>query len=509
MVLLIYPPAAKPCEPPAGLARLNAALRSHGVPSFMLDANLEGQLAMLREPLEAADTWTARALKNREESLALLRQPEGYLNADRYKRAVSDLNRILTRVSAPSSVRVSLANYQDERLSPLRSIDLLEAAQEPERNPFYFYFAPRLESLLDDLRPDLAGLSINFLSQALTAFAMIGYLKRLRPGLRIIVGGGLVTSWVKTSGWKAGFSALIDEIAVGPGEEKLLSCLGIKAQGEHYPPDYSGLQDLPYLAPGFILPYSASTGCYWQRCSFCPELAEGNPYHPVPKSTVAEQLAALVESTKPHLIHLLDNALSPALLRELAVKPPGAPWYGFARADEQLADPDFCRALRQSGCVMLKLGLESGDQAVLDALRKGIDLGRVSRILAALKDAGIATYVYLLFGTPAEDKAQARRTLEFTVRHANEIGFLNLAIFNLPVYGPDAADVPTDAFYEGDLSLYRQFKHPLGWGRHEVRQFLDKEFRRHPDVADIIRRDPPVFTSNHAPLMVMASRNLR
>jgi hypothetical protein len=35
-----------------------------------------------------------------------------------------------------------------------------------------------------------------------------------------------------------------------------------------------------------------------------------------------------------------------------------------------------------------------------------------------------------------------------------------------------------------------------------IRQFLDKEFKRHPAIASILRRDPPVFTSNHAPFFV-------
>ena len=51
---------------------------------------------------------------------------------------------------------------------------------------------------------------------------------------------------------------------------------------------------------------------------------------------------------------------------------------------------------------MLKLGVESGDQAVLDRMQKGIDLQTASLALKTLKRAGIASYVYLLFGTPGE-----------------------------------------------------------------------------------------------------------
>ncbi len=49
---------------------------------------------------------------------------------------------------------------------------------------------------------------------------------------------------------------------------------------------------------------------------------------------------------------------------------------------------------------MLKLGIESGDQDVLDQLNKGIDLSTVSAVLKSLKKAGIAAYCYFLFGTP-------------------------------------------------------------------------------------------------------------
>ena len=57
---------------------------------------------------------------------------------------------------------------------------------------------------------------------------------------------------------------------------------------------------------------------------------------------------------------------------------------------------------------MLKLGIESGDQKVLERMEKGIDLDVASRALKALREAGIATYVYLLFGTPGESRQEAR-----------------------------------------------------------------------------------------------------
>jgi radical SAM superfamily enzyme YgiQ (UPF0313 family) len=194
--------------------------------------------------------------------------------------------------------------------------------------------------------------------------------------------------------------------------------------------------------------------------------------------------------------------MSPAFLKAMAARESRTPWYGFARVTPLLADPDFCVSLRRSGCVMLKLGIESGDQDVLDALGKGIRVEDSLRVLQSVKAAGIGTYVYLLFGTPAEDRSGAEKTFDFIAKNHGLIDFLNLSIFNLPRGSAEALALQTYDFSEGDLSLYQGFVHPRGWDRKQVRRFLDRELKRHPAVAAIVRADPPSFTSNHAPFFL-------
>jgi len=507
MLLLIHPPVMKPCEPPAGIAKIGGALNHFGVKVKLLDANIEGLIHLLKSPVEAKDTWTKRASRNVSTNLASIRFFSAYQNLDRYKRAVNDLNHLLGVVAHAKGSRLSLTNYQDQKLSPVKSRDLIKAAEHPEGNLFIPYFKNRLLKILEHDQPSAVGFSLNYLSQALCTFAMVGWLKRECPGLKLILGGGLVTSWVKRPGWKNPFNGLIDHLIPGPGEYPLLSLLGITGnKNTHCLPDYTHLPLGEYLSPGLILPYSASSGCYWNKCSFCPERAEGNFYVPVPVDKVLTDLDALRTQTKPVLIHFLDNALSPALLNALASHPLSVPWYGFTRITPHFTDPDFCRALKQSGCVMLKLGLESGDQKVLDSLNKGINLTKAAQALKTLNSAGIATYVYLIFGTVAENASAAKKTYDFVVKHCDYIDFLNLALFNLPVYGSEVEKVEVKKFYDGDLSLYTDFLHPQGWNRIQVREFLDKEFTRHSAIASILRKEPPFFTSNHAPFFVIKSQ---
>lgn len=503
-IVLIHPPVTKPCEPPAGIARLLGALRMYGIKASALDLNLEGILNLVHGIREPADTWTRRAIRNLPRHLISLRSGIVYGHFSRYQRAVLEVNRLMQAAGSARGVNLSLANCQHRNLSPVKSLDLSRAAEKFEEDPFYPSFSRRLSQVLETESFGTVGFSLNYLNQAISTFSMAGFLRKNFPSLRIALGGGLVTSWVRRPGWQNPFAGLVDFLVAGPGEAPLLSFLGVAASGGKINglPDYDPFPGADYLSPGWILPYSASSGCYWHQCLFCPEKAEGNPYQPSAPDRVVQDLKLLAEKKRPVLVHFLDNTLSPGLLKKLASHGFDLPWYGFARITEHLADLDFCLALKRSGCVLLQLGLESGDQGVLDRLQKGIDLRVASRVLKNLKKAGIAAYVYLLFGTPAESETEARRTLDFTVAHSGEIGFLNLAVFNLPAYGEEARKLATHEFYEGDLSLYSSFAHPRGWNRDAVRSFLDKEFKRHPAIAPIVRRDPPLFTSNHAPFFV-------
>lgn len=500
VMLLIHPPVSKPSEPPPGLARLAGALEKAHLPHAIWDANLEGLLWLCGQTPESADTWTLRARRKREAHLDSLRQPRGYAHFDRYRKAVSDLNRLLEEAGRAKGVRLGFSNFQDAAGAPVRSADLLKAADHPETNPFFAFFSEPLRSRTQRSANGTVGFSLNFLSQALTTFAMIGFLRREAPSTRIVLGGGLVSSWMRRPGWRDPFGGLVDLLVDGPGEDRLLELLnGGRDPVGHVRPNYALFPLSSYFAPGLILPVSASTGCYWNRCAFCPERAEGRAYVPIRSERVLDDVAYLVGATRPVLVHFVDSALSPSLLEALCRHPIGIFWHGFARITPHLTDADFCRNLRRSGCAMLALGVESGSQAVLDREGKGIQVEDASRALRCLRDAGIATYVYLLFGTPSESEQDARATLDFVVGHSECIDFLNLALFNLPIHGEEARGLETRVHYEGDLSLYTGFTHPRGWNRRAVRQFIDRELRRHPAIAAILRRDPPHFTSNHAP----------
>jgi len=499
-ILLIYPPISKACEPPPGLASIAGSLAFHNIPCNIIDLNIESiQFLLGNKPATIEDTWTKRAYNNIHKHFNSLRDFSIYQKPDSYTRAVKDINRILEMSSHP--IKISLTNYYDPHLSPIRSLDLLESMNVPEINPLYQFWYSRLNDYVTLNKISGVGISINFLNQAICGFSVIGIIKRLCSDIPVWVGGGLITSWLKRYSHLKLFNQKNIYFVSGPGEPYLLDFFNVKTNYYIQLPNYDHIFHNQYLSPGFILPYSASRGCYWRKCAFCPEYAEKTRYVPLSKNLVLQHLNGLVKRYQPSLIHFVDNALSPKLLKEMIHHSPNVPWYGFSRITKHLTDPYFCHGLKQSGCVMLKLGIESGDQNVLSHMNKGIDVSLAKKALQTIHESGIATYTYFLFGTPYETENSFYKTINFLCDNCQWIDFANLAIFNLPKHSADLEQLNIRPFYDGDLSLYVNFEHPFGLNRKKIRGLI-KHIKSHPVISEIVKNNPLFFTSNHAPFFL-------
>jgi len=131
---------------------------------------------------------------------------------------------------------------------------------------------------------------------------------------------------------------------------------------------------------------------------------------------------------------------------------------------------------------------------VLERMGKGTDLKEVTTILAQLKAAGIASYVYVMLGTPGESPEEMAATEDFLLRHADNIGFLNLALMNLPRDSDLTSDQAPLLDETAPLGLYRSLG---GADRSAARRALTR-LQQLPKIRTILQRTPPYFTSNHA-----------
>jgi hypothetical protein len=531
-LLLIHPPAVKPAEPPPGVAVLLASLREKGIAAAAVDANIEAYLYLLDgERLKAAagpDPPTAlrRAIAHAPRSLSLVRRPAALASFGRYKTAVRHLDRALSAFrGSGGGERLTLGDYNHGALSPFAPADLARLAEGASSTLFAGYFRNVLLPRVERLAPRLIGLSVNYRHQVLPAFELAGLLRRRFPGIPVVGGGGMFSSWRSALIRSGLILAPFSRIVCGPGENSLAALAAGEARGERPPdgpacfledgtgaafrPDFDFAPLGDYFSPAPVLPVGASRGCYWRRCLFCPEAAAPTqPYGCMDPAAFPALLRDLSLRYGAVHFHLIDNAVPLPVLEKVAARREdlrGISWHGFVRFERALLDRDLVGGLAASGCRLLQLGLESGSQRVLDRLGKGTRLEEAAAILSNLGKAGIRSYVYIMLGTPGETEEDAEKTLAFLERHAGEIDYLNLAIMNLPresplLSDPGAFGIRAAPFPEGDepLRLYRPFEAADGWGRSAARRFLARRLLARPAIRKIVGRTPPFFTSNHA-----------
>jgi radical SAM superfamily enzyme YgiQ (UPF0313 family) len=296
----------------------------------------------------------------------------------------------------------------------------------------------------------------------------------------------------------------IDHICFGDGIHLVMRLLNpdhaLSTPTYHQLPDYTDMPWDLYWAPKRVFPFASSRGCFWRQCRYCPEALAEPTFHPIPPRRVPLLLDDRQLRHHADVVHFTDSAIPPTTLAHLAAQRWSLRWYGFTRFTPALTQASFCQDLRRSGCLMLQLGLESGSPRILANLQKGIDLPQAAQALQQLAEAGIAVYLYVMFGMPAETRDDALQTLEFVVTYAPYIRYLNTSLFNLPISSPPEAELTYVPFRgeHNNLALYTGFRQPNGWDRRAARLFLEREFARHPAIAPILARVPPVFGPNHA-----------
>ena len=94
------------------------------------------------------------------------------------------------------------------------------------------------------------------------------------------------------------------------------------------------------------------------------------------------------------------------------------PWGAMSRADT--FDRKTLEIMVGSGLRFIKYGVESGEQALVDAMEKNLDLKRVREAVRWAKELGVATHLTFSFGHPGETWETARKTIDFMLELSPE-----------------------------------------------------------------------------------------
>ena len=179
-----------------------------------------------------------------------------------------------------------------------------------------------------------------------------------------------------------------------------------------------------------VLPILASRACPYP-CDFCPQaLFMTRQKHRVrsPENILAE-IMYLVETFGVREIEFYDPTFATrrkdtmALCEALCEAGNPVTWSCNSRCD--LLTDELIQTMVRAGCRRVLLGIENGDQALIDAAHKNMTLDEIRRAFKTLHKHGVETIAGFMVGLPGETPG----TVEGTIRFALELDPSYVAFF--------------------------------------------------------------------------------
>ncbi|MHB8066848.1 MAG: B12-binding domain-containing radical SAM protein [Desulfobaccales bacterium] len=235
-----------------------------------------------------------------------------------------------------------------------------------------------------------------------------------------------------------------------------------------------------------ILLYSSSYGCPF-KCGYCANnYVYGNSSVALKAEAVGEQLEYLVKKYDIQLVQFIDpnfflnirrvtDICHEILKRNLNIKYA----IGGPRVDQVMKwDDSVLPLLRESGCIWLGVGSESGSQNVLNYMRKGIESSDIMKAARKIHKSGIDMTFFFMFGLPIDESEE---DLMASFKLATQLKELYPKIL-LPMYFYDP--YPGTPLYKD--ALKRGLKEPKSleeWGK-----FKPEVTEKHPLVTYVSKK---------------------
>lgn len=161
----------------------------------------------------------------------------------------------------------------------------------------------------------------------------------------------------------------------------------------------------------------ASRGCPY-RCTFCSQIYFGNRLRlRSPKNVVNEMEYYVKKKGAKELVMFdetfaVDRGFTLGLCRLIRERELHFRWNIRTRVDT--LDREVLEALKEAGCQVIHLGIESGSEKTLQAMRKGISRKQIRETVHMAQETGIETRGYFMLGYPGETTQDIKKTLRFS-----------------------------------------------------------------------------------------------
>ncbi len=162
-----------------------------------------------------------------------------------------------------------------------------------------------------------------------------------------------------------------------------------------------------------------SRGCPY-KCAFCMQVL-GRKIRRRSAKNIIQEMEYAIDCYGTHTfdfadeVFLVDSAGTRKVLQLMIEKgfPGRIRWSGLTRAN--FVKPDLIALAKKAGCYRLEMGVESGDDEILEAIDKRITVRQVRQAVSIIKEVGIPLGTYFIIGHPNETRETIRRTTDLAI----------------------------------------------------------------------------------------------
>lgn len=179
-------------------------------------------------------------------------------------------------------------------------------------------------------------------------------------------------------------------------------------------PRYGRFDVKRYPAGGQPFPLGLSRGCVC-RCSFCGDYPFWGRYRCRRGQDLLDEIRHHVQHYGVRTFEFNDLAINgdphelEVMCEGIVAEKLDIEWSSYAYVSPM--PEDLVRKIRDSGCVMLRFGMESASDSVLKRMRKPHRSQRAAELLAQLTQAGIHCNIGLMVGFPFETDEELDETI--------------------------------------------------------------------------------------------------
>ncbi len=266
---------------------------------------------------------------------------------------------------------------------------------------------------------------------------------------------------------------------------------------------FPAYEDLEGFPRGYNLPLfsfinfpgatmSTSRGCPYQ-CSYCDRSVFRRSYRYNSPEYIYEHMKYLRVRFGVRHINIYDDLFTlnrpriAELCRMLAANPLGINFNCAVRVGH--TDDDLLKMLKDAGCLMVSVGIESADQSMLERHKAGVGLDDVRDAVARIKACGLRAKGLFMMGLPGETEESIRKTSDFVM--SLELDDMNMSKFTPFPGAPIWSEIRSEGTFNEDWRLMNCLnfvyvpdtiasKERLDflYNQHVKRFYSDREWRR-------------------------------